>query len=117
MSVPGSPRLVPVVGGESQAGAPDPVELLLAIGVHDIGSPPVAVLVVMPDGHVVLRATVGPVRVDGEPVTERLLRNGDRIHLPEGDVAFLCDWLDDDGGRQGGEQLNPLTDVDDLDRA
>lgn len=116
MSVPGSPRLVPVVGGELPAGTPDPVELLLEVGEHDFGDPPVARIVVHPDGRVVLHAAEGPVRVDGEPVEELLLRNGNRIHLPEGDIAFLCDWLGDDGGRQGGEQLHPAMDVDSLDR-
>jgi hypothetical protein len=116
MSVPGSPRLAPVVGGELPAGTPDPQELLLQPGEHDVGAPPVARLLVHPDGRVFLQAVTGPVRVDGEAVQEMLLHNGNRIHLPEGDVAFLCDWLGDDGGRQGGEQLHPQRDVDDLDR-
>lgn len=116
MPVPGRPRLVPVLGGEASVTTPDPPELLLEEGVQDHGEPPVAQFLVAPTGEVTLRALSSAVSVDGEPVQERLLRNGDRIELPGGALAFLCEWLEDDGGRQGGEQLHPPIDVDTLDR-
>lgn len=116
MSVPGRPRLVPVLGGEATVTTPDPPELVLEEGVHEHGEPPVAQFLVAPTGEVTLRALSSAVSVDGQPVKETLLRNGDRIELPDGALAFLCEWLEDDGGRQGGEQLHPPVDVDRLDR-
>jgi len=116
MSVPGRPRLVPVAGGELSAAAPEPPELVLEPGVHDHGDPPVAQFLVAPSGEVTLVARSSRVLVDGQPVERTLLSNGNRIDLPDGALAFLCDWLEDDGGRQGGEQLHPAKDVDHLDR-
>jgi hypothetical protein len=116
MPVPGRPRLVPIAGGELPSGAPEPSELLLEPGAHDHGDPPVAQFLVAPSGEVTLVARSSRVLVDGQPVKRMLLSNGNRIELPDGALAFLCDWLEDDGGRQGGEQLHPLVDVDRLDR-
>ena len=116
MNVPGTPRLVPVVGGELPVGSPDPMQLILDVGTLSIGTPPSVEIVVADDGLTVLRALLGTVDVDGRAVEEIVLTHGNRIALPGGPVVFQADKLDDDGGRQGGEQLNPARAVDALDR-
>ncbi len=117
MSIPGTPRLVPVAGGEHQSDEPYPQEIPLPVGVTRLGSPPVAEAVVSEDGLVVLRG-LDTVVVDGGPVTETVLVHGNRIALPEGDVVFQAEKEDDDGGRQGGEELGKgAKDYDTLDRS
>ena len=104
MSIPGTPRLVPVAGGEHQSSDPYPQEIALPVGVTPLGSPPVAEATVAENGLVTLRG-LDTVVVDGGPVTETVLVHGNRITLPEGDVIFQAEKADDDGGRQGGEEL------------
>jgi len=116
MSIPGNPRLVPVAGGEHQSADPYPTEVPLPLGVTPLGSPKVAEAYVSQDGQVTLRG-LSTVVVDGGPVTETVLVHGNRISLPDGDVVFQAEREDDDGGRQGGEELGngPMA-VDTLDR-
>ena len=104
MTIPGNPRLVSVAGGEHMVGDPDPVAVQLDEGVNELGSPVVAHAIVSPDGTVLLRGVPSTVVVDGGPVTETQLVHGNRISLPEGDVVFQAELVDDDGGRQGGEE-------------
>ncbi|MCU1603101.1 MAG: hypothetical protein JWO22_3810 [Frankiales bacterium] len=104
MSIPGTPRLVPLAGGQHQSSDPYPQEILLEVGVTRLGEPVVAEVVVEPEGRVTLRG-LDTVVVDGGPVTETVLIHGNRISLPQGDVVFQAEKEDDDGGRQGGEEL------------
>jgi hypothetical protein len=118
MSIPGNPRLVPVAGGEHQSADPYPTEVPLEAGVTKLGDPVVAEVEVDPSGLVILRG-LDTVVVDGGPVTETVLVNGNRITLPQGDVVFQAERETDDHGRQGGEEpfTRGLRDVDTLDRA
>ncbi|MFN2539089.1 MAG: hypothetical protein ABR549_13210 [Mycobacteriales bacterium] len=118
MAIPGNPRLVPVAGGEHFTSDPYPEPLPLEVGVTKLGDPVVAEAIVEPNGRVTLRG-LDTVMVDGGPVTETLLTNGNRIALPQGDVVFQAEWEEDDGGRQGGEEpfTRGLRDVDTLDRS
>jgi hypothetical protein len=119
MTIPGNPRLVPVAGGEHQSGDPDPIAVVLQEGSTTLGDPVVAEITVNADGLVTLTGVPATVVLDGAPVTEAVLVHGNRITLPEGDVVFQAEKLDDDGGRQGGEEpfARGLADVDTLDRS
>jgi hypothetical protein len=118
MAIPGNPRLVPIAGGEHFASDPYPQETPLEVGVTTLGDPVVAELVVEDSGLVTLRGR-DTVVVDGGPVTETVLVNGNRISLPQGDVVFRAENAADDGGRQGGEEprTRGLRDEDLLDRS
>jgi hypothetical protein len=118
MAIPGNPRLVPVAGGEHHVADPYPEPVPLEVGITRLGEPVVAEAIVGPDGLVVLRG-LDTVVVDGGPVTETVLVNGNRISLPQGDVVFQAEREGDDHGRQGGEEpfTRGLRDVDSLDRA
>ena len=117
MAIPGNPRLVPVAGGEHVQSDPYPQELPLEVGITKLGDPVVAEAIVEDSGRVTLRST-STVLLDGAPVTEAVLTNGNRITLPQGDVVFQAEKLDDDGGRQGGEEprTRGAADIDLLDR-
>ena len=117
MAIPGNPRLVPVAGGEHFASDPYPQETVLELGVTTLGDPVVAEVVVEDSGLVTLRGR-DTVLVDGGPVTETVLVNGNRISLPQGDVVFQAENGNDTGGRQGGEEprARGLRDDDVLDR-
>lgn len=119
--LPGRPRLAAVHGGTlpHAAVAAEPGELPLASGQLVVGrapdadvrlddptvSPRHAVLSVAPDGSVQVRdlGTVNGVRVDGVPVVQAQLNDGNRLDLGEVQLVFRCDPAVDDGGRQGGE--------------
>ena len=117
MAIPGNPRLVPVAGGEHVQSDPYPQELPLEVGITKLGDPVVAEAIVEDSGRVTLRS-LGTVLIDGGPVTETVLIHGNRITLPQGEVVFQADKLDDDGGRQGGEEplTRGLADTDTLNR-
>jgi hypothetical protein len=117
MAIPGNPRLVPVAGGEHYASDPYPQELPLEVGITKLGDPVVAEIDLDESGLAILRG-FDTVDVDGGPVTQTVLVNGNRISLPQGDVVFEAEWPEDDGGRQGGEEpfTRGLRDVDTLDR-
>src|SRR5699024_2585361 len=116
MAIPGNPRLVPVAGGEHFFSDPYPQETPLDVGVTTLGDPVVAEVVVADSGLVTLRGR-DTVVVDGGPVTETILVNGNRISLPQGDVVFRAENTADHG-RQGGEEprARGLRDEDILDR-
>jgi hypothetical protein len=118
MSVPGNPRLVPLVGGELPANAPPPPAQVLEAGTTKLGDPVVAEVDVDESGVVTIVGVPESVVIDGGPVTRTVLIHGNRISLPQGDVVFQAEKLDDDGGRQGGEEpfTRGLADVDALDR-
>src|SRR4051794_19535108 len=118
MAIPGNPRLVPVAGGEHHVSEPYPQELPLELGVTKLGDPVVAEAIVEDSGRVTLRG-LDTVVVDGGPLTETVLVNGNRITLPQGDVVFQAEKVDDDGGRQGGEEpfTRGLRDTDTLNRS
>lgn len=118
--LPGRPRLVEVLGGALPHGAPPeaPVQLLrpgrTVIGrsreadlrlSEETVSPRHAVLEVRLDGRVVLRdlGALNGVSVDGIPVSEVLLNDGNRLQLGDAVLVFRTDPQVDDGGRQGGE--------------
>jgi hypothetical protein len=118
MSIPGTPRLVPVAGGEHAVADPLPEALALEVGITRLGDPVVAEAIVEDSGRVTLRGVPETVVVDGGPVTETVLVHGNRISLPQGDVVFQAELEHDDGGRQGGEELRTrgAADIDDPDR-
>lgn len=103
MSISGNPRLVPVAGGVHQSTDPYPQELVLEVGTTTLGEPAVAEVELQESGLAVLRGRP-TVTVDGGEVTEVVLVNGNRIALPQGEVVFQAENLEDDGGRQGGEE-------------
>jgi hypothetical protein len=118
MSVPGNPRLVPVVGGEAPAASAPPAATVLDPGTTRLGDPVVAEVDVDDSGVVTIVGVPETVLLDGAPVTRAVLVHGNRISLPQGDVVFQAEKLDDDGGRQGGEELHKGDiAVDTLDRA
>lgn len=118
MRIPGTPRLVPVAGGEHAVSDPMPEELPLAVGVTQLGDPVVAEAIVEEAGRVTLRGLPESVIVDGRPVTETVLVHGNRITLPQGDVIFQAELEHDQGGRQGGEEprARGAAHIDDPDR-
>ena len=103
MAIPGNPRLVPVAGGTHSSAEPYPQEVLLDVGLTALGDPAVAEVEVDASGVVVLRGRP-TITLDGGPVTEAVLVNGNRISLPQGEVTFQAENTRDDGGRQGGEE-------------
>jgi hypothetical protein len=116
MSIPGSPRLVPVAGGEHAVSDPLPAPRPLEVGVTKLGDPVVAEAIVEESGRVTLRGLPATVMVDGGPVTETVLVHGNRISLPQGEVVFQAELEHDTGGRQGGEELGQDRAFDTLDR-
>lgn len=119
--LPGRPRLAPVLGGSLRHADDDlPDELPLPVGEHVVGRAPDAdlriahptvslrhvLLRVQPDGRVLVRdlGTVNGVLVDGVPVVEAQLHDGNRLVLGEAQLVFRADPQTDDGGRQGGEK-------------
>ena len=116
MAIPGNPRLVPAAGGEHFAADPYPEALPLDVGVTKLGDPVVAEAIVEENGRATIRG-LNTVVVDGAALTETVLVHGNRISLPQGDVIFQEERVDD-GGRQGGEEpfTRGLRDVDTLDR-
>ena len=117
MAIPGNPRLVPLSGGEHRSDDPYPQETPLQVGLTTLGDPPVAEIHLEASGLATLRGRP-TVTLDGAPVTEAVLVNGNRISLPQGDVSFRAENLQDSGGRQGGEEprARGLRDTDVLDR-
>lgn len=117
MAIPGNPRLVPVAGGTHLSDDPYPQEQLLQVGLTVLGDPAIAEVSVEASGLVTLRGRP-TVTLDGAEVTEAVLVNGNRISLPQGEVAFQAENLADDGGRQGGEEprVHGLKHVDELNR-
>lgn len=118
--LPGRPRLVEVLGGALPHGAPPeaPVQLLrpgrTVIGrsreadlrlAEETVSPRHAVLETAADGRVVVRdlGALNGVSVDGIPVSEVELHDGNRLQLGDAVLVFRTDPRVDDGGRQGGE--------------
>ncbi len=116
----GRPRLVPVLGGSLRHGeSADPPEMLLHRGrqvlgrdrhadlrLHDLTvSPRHAVVDADGDGRVVLRdlGTRNGVQVDGIPVAEVELHDGNRVQLGDVQLVYRTDPVGDDGGRSGGE--------------
>lgn len=119
--LPGRPRLAPVLGGSLRHADDElPDELPLPVGEHVVGraldadlriahptvSPRHVLLRVEPDGRVRVRdlGTVNGVLVDGVPVVEAQLHDGNRLGLGEAQLVFRADPQTDDGGRQGGEK-------------
>ncbi len=119
--LPGHPRIAPVLGGSLRHADDElPDEVPLPTGDHVVGrapdadlridhptvSPRHALLRVRPDGQVVARdlGTVNGVLVDGIPVLEAQLHDGNRLVLGEAQLVFRTDPQSDDGGRQGGEK-------------
>jgi hypothetical protein len=94
-------------GGTAQPGSLASVGAqrtwFLEPGVQTLGDPPRVEVEVGADGQVVLRALLDPVHVDGRPVVELLLADGNRIEARGATMVFLADAVDDDGGREGGE--------------
>ncbi len=117
--LPGRPRLAPVHAGSLPHGAAVLTEVLLPAGSLVVGraddadvrlddptvSPRHALLEVDPDGAVRVRdlGALNGLTVDGVPVAEAQLHDGNRLDLGEAQLVFRCDPSDDDGGRQGGE--------------
>jgi hypothetical protein len=116
MSIPGSPRLVPVAGGEHAVSDPLPAAVPLEVGITKLGDPVVAEAIVERSGRVTLRGLPATVVVDGGPVTETVLVHGNRISLPQGEVVFQAELGDDTRGRQGGEEFGQDRALDTLDR-
>lgn len=118
--LPGRPRLVKVIGGSLRHGEdPGPIELLLPAGRLVVGrakdadvhlddlsvSPRHALLTLDPEGHAVVRdlGSLNGLFVDGIPVAERELYDGNRLQLGNVRLVYRTDPENDSGGRQGGE--------------
>lgn len=119
----GRPRLVRPVGGQVRYGHPASQgveqEVPLAVGVTTVGraatadvrlrqatvSPRHAELDVTADGRVRVRdlGSVNGVKVDGVPVAEADLTDGNRLELGEVVLVFKSDLALGAPGRQGGE--------------
>lgn len=129
-ALPGRPRLVEVAGGSLPHGHLDaePAEVLLPLGRTLVGrvrdadlrlsdtsvSPRHALLAVEPDGRVVVHdlGAANGVSVDGIPVAEVELHDGNRLQLGDTTLVYRVDPVaGDDGGRQGGE-LGEHADLD-----
>lgn len=111
------------VGGStrygSQASRGEEQELALQVGRQVIGRSPTAglrmldmtlclehaELEVADDGRVIVRdlASVNGVMVDGVPVAQAELHNGNRLQLGEVQLVFRTELGADTEGRQGGE--------------
>lgn len=119
-ALPGRPRLVQVVGGQLRHGEPvNPAERLLAQGRIVVGrdkhadlhlgdltvSPRHALVEADREGRVVVRdlGAANGVHVDGIPVAEAELHDGNRLQLGDVQLVYRTDPEHDDGGRQGGE--------------
>lgn len=128
--LPGRPRLVEVLGGTVGHGeAPEAPERLLRRGRTVVGrsrdadlrvleetvSPRHAALDVDAEGRVVVTdlGALNGVSVDGVPVSEVELHDGNRLQLGDAVLVFRVDPVGDDGGRQGGElgEQEPLPDL------
>jgi hypothetical protein len=118
--LPGRPRLVHVLGGEVRHGeALEPQETVLTEGRTVVGrrrgvdvrlrdltvSPQHALLEADREGRVVVRdlGTLNGVKVDGIPMAEAELHDGNRLRLGDVDLIYRTDPRRDDGGRHGGE--------------
>ena len=118
--LPGRPRLVEVLGGTLNHGeAAEAPERLLRRGRTVVGrsrdadlrvleetvSPRHAAFDTDGDGHVVVRdlGALNGVSVDGVPISELELHDGNRVQLGDAVLVFRVDPVQDDGGRQGGE--------------
>ncbi len=118
--LPGRPRLVAVLGGQLRYGAPPvPAETLLQEGRQVVGrargvdvhlanmtvSPRHALVEADRSGRVVVRdlgARNGLI-VDGIPVAEVELHDGNRLQLGDVHLVYRTDPVSDSGGREGGE--------------
>lgn len=118
--LPGRPRLVAVVGGQVRHGElTEPAETPLREGRQVLGrardadvhladlsvSPRHALVEADPAGRVVVRdlGAVNGVAVDGIPVAQAELHDGNRLQLGDVQLIYRSDPADDDGGRHGGE--------------
>ena len=118
--LPGRPRLVAVVGGSMPHGTPgQPHEIELHEGRQTLGrdrdadvhladltiSPRHAVVEADHAGRVVVRdlGTRNGLVVDGVPVAQAELHDGNRLQLGDVQLVYRVDPERDDGGRHGGE--------------
>lgn len=118
--LPGRPRLVSVVGGQLRHGAPvEPDERVLTEGRTVVGrdkhadlhladlsvSPRHALVEADREGRVVVRdlGALNGLSVDGIPVAEAELHDGNRLQLGDVKLVYRVDPEHDDGGRHGGE--------------
>ncbi len=126
--LPGRPRLLEALGGTLNHGeVAEAPERVLRRGRTVVGrsrdadlrvleetvSPRHAALDVEPDGRVTIRdlGALNGVAVDGVPVSEVELHDGNRVTLGDAVLIFRVDPVQDDGGRQGGE-LGEFADAD-----
>ena len=118
--LPGRPRLVTVLGGTLRHGDPvEPDETVLCEGRQVLGrdkhadvhlrdltvSPRHALIEADRAGRVVVRdlGARNGLRVDGIPVAEAELHDGNRLQLGDVQLVYRTDPRNDDGGRSGGE--------------
>lgn len=118
--LPGRPRLVQVIGGSMPHGHTDqPDESVLREGRQVLGrardadvhladlsvSPRHALVEADREGRVVIRdlGALNGLTVDGIPVAEAELHDGNRIQLGDVQMVYRTDPLHDSGGRSGGE--------------
>ena len=119
--LPGRPRLVGVLGGSAPHAAAGPAapETLLREGVTVLGrakdcdihladltvSPRHATVEASRTGRVVVRdlGALNGLRVDGVPVVQARVHDGQRLSLGHAELVVRIDPVSDDGGREGGE--------------
>lgn len=119
-ALPGRPRLVTVFGGHLPHGeAPVPPETVLRAGRLVLGrardadlllrdptvSPRHALVEADGEGRVRIRdlGALNGVSVDGVPMAEAELHDGNRVSLGAVQLVYRTDPVRDDGGRSGGE--------------
>jgi len=120
VELPGRPRLVEVLGGTLVHGEQPVVpERVLRPGLQVVGrsreadirlteetvSPRHAAVEADLEGRVVVRdlGALNGLSVDGVPVREAELHDGNRLQLGDAVLVYRVDPAADDGGRQGGE--------------
>ena len=118
--LPGRPRLVSVLGGSVRHdGQIEPAETLVQEGRSVLGrardadvrladltvSPRHALLQADREGRVVVRdlGARNGLHVDGIPVAEAELHDGNRLQLGDVQLVYRTDPVRDGGGRSGGE--------------